>query len=122
MTSTVELRRATSIKAGLLSKPSASVLISSENVAENNKFCRLAGNAANTLRISRMNPISSMRSASSRMRISTCLRLTAPCCIKSSKRPGVATKISIPCFKRRICGLMFTPPNTTAEDNFTYLP
>jgi hypothetical protein len=35
MISTVELRRATSIIAGALSRPSASALISSENVAEN---------------------------------------------------------------------------------------
>jgi superfamily II DNA/RNA helicase len=32
--------------------------------------------------------------------------------IKSSKRPGVATTMSVPPRKRIICGLMDTPPNT----------
>ena len=32
-------------------------------------------------------------------------------------RPGVATKISIPRRNFTICGLIFTPPNTTVEDN-----
>ena len=121
MTSTVELRRATSIMAGLFNRPSASVLISSEKVAENSRFWRFAGNTASTRLISRMKPMSSMRSASSRIKISTCLRLTAPCCIRSSRRPGVATRMSTPCFRRDICGLMLTPPKTTADDSFTYL-
>ncbi len=43
MISTVELRRATSIIAGALSSVSASALISSENVAENSRFCRRFG-------------------------------------------------------------------------------
>ena len=72
ITSAVELRRATSIIAGVFSKPSASALISSEKVAENSRFWRLCGSAASMLRISRMKPMSSMRSASSSTRISTC--------------------------------------------------
>jgi hypothetical protein len=114
ITSTVELRRATSIMAGLSSRPSASALISSEKVAENSRFWRFGGSAASTLRISRMKPMSSMRSASSRIRIST-LRLTVPWVMWSSRRPGVATRMSTPCFSCLICGLMPTPPKITAE-------
>ncbi len=64
------LRLATSIKPGLLSKPSASFLISSEKVAENNKFWRFCGNNFNIFLISRIKPISNMRSASSNTKIS----------------------------------------------------
>ena len=46
-------------------------LISSEKVAENNRFWRFAGSFVNTRRISWIKPMSSMRSASSRTRIST---------------------------------------------------
>ena len=46
ITSTVELRRATSIIAGEFSRPSASALISSEKVAENSRFWRFVGSTA----------------------------------------------------------------------------
>ena len=48
------------------------------------------------LRTSRMKPMSSMRSASSRTKISTRVEAHAPCSIRSSSRPGVATKMSTP--------------------------
>ncbi|CSD66865.1 Uncharacterised protein [Vibrio cholerae] len=40
--------------------------------------------------------------------------MTAFWLYRSIKRPGVATKISAPLHIRCICGLIFTPPNTTA--------
>ena len=39
---------------------------------------------------------------------------TARCCIRSSRRPGVATRTSTPFASARICGLMFTPPMASA--------
>ncbi len=39
----------------------------------------------------------------------------------SSRRPGVATRISTPPRSFIICGLMLTPPNTTSERTFRYL-
>ncbi|MNS84626.1 hypothetical protein D3C72_1184590 [compost metagenome] len=121
ITSTVELRRATSIMAGLFSKPSARALISSENVAENSRFWRFGGSTASTFLMSRMKPMSSMRSASSRIRISTFDRSTVPWPMWSSKRPGVATRMSTPCLSCLICGLMPTPPKITVEFNLVYL-
>ena len=88
MISTVELRRATSISAGASSRLSASSLISSENVAENSRFCRFFGSSARMRLMSRMKPMSSIRSASSRTRISTRERSRLPWPWWSSSRPG----------------------------------
>ena len=49
--------------------------MSSEKVAENSRFWRRAGSRARTLRMSRMKPMSSIRSASSSTKISTRLRV-----------------------------------------------
>ena len=62
-----------------------------------------------------MKPMSSMWSASSRTRNDTWRRSIWRCSIKSSKRPGVATKISTPCATALTCGPWPTPPNTTAQ-------
>jgi hypothetical protein len=60
-----------------------------------------------------MKPMSSMRSASSSTRNctwdSSALRLPQ----WSSKRPGVATRISTPALQGGSCTFMSTPPNTT---------
>ena len=66
--------------------------------------------------------MSNMRSASSSTKISTPDKSTIFWLAKSNSRPGVATKISIGLLKRLICGLMFTPPNTTKDFKFKYLP
>jgi hypothetical protein len=58
-------------EAGLCSRPSARALISSEKVAENSRFWRFLGSSARIFLMSRMKPMSSMRSASSSTRIST---------------------------------------------------
>ena len=52
--------------------------MSSENVAENSRFWRRGGSRARILRMSRMKPMSSIRSASSRTRISTGDRSIVP--------------------------------------------
>ena len=53
--------------------------ISAENVAEKSRFWRCLGSRARILRMSWMKPMSSMRSASSRTRISTRLRSIVRC-------------------------------------------
>ena len=68
------LRGVTSTLAGLSSNEAASRRTSSENVAENRRLWRFAGTRSSTRRMSRMKPMSSMRSASSRTRTSTCER------------------------------------------------
>ena len=99
---------------GWCSRPVASWRISLEKVAENSRFWRWAGIRAKIRRMSRMKPMSSMRSASSSTRISTRSSLRAPCCCRSIRRPGVATNTSVPRRRRLIWGLGLTPPNTTS--------
>jgi hypothetical protein len=65
------LRGATWTNAGSCNRPSARRRISFEKVAEKSRFWRRGGNTARILRMSRMKPMSSIRSASSRTRIST---------------------------------------------------
>ena len=60
--------------------------------------------------MSRMKPMSSMRSASSRMKICTSASDTARCSHRSSRRPGVATRMSQPWRALSICGFSDTPP------------
>ncbi len=116
------LRGVTETSPGSLSTPRASERISSEKVAENSRFWRCLGSSASTLRMSRMKPISSMRSASSSTRISTPERSTVFWPAWSSRRPGVATRMSSGFFRALICGLMLTPPNITMELRLAYLP
>ena len=63
-----------------------------------------------------------MRSASSSTSICTVERSSSPCCCKSRRRPGVATKISTPFWMRAIWGFIPTPPKITAEVSCKYLP
>ncbi len=122
MVSAVALRRATSISAGRLSRRSARALISSLKVALNSRLCFCAGTMASTFLMSWMKPMSSMRSASSSTKICTWLRSSVPCWWWSSRRPGVATRMSTPWRRRSICGCMPTPPNITMLESFRYLP
>ena len=122
MFSAVALRRATSISAGWFSSRSARVLISSLKVAENSRLCFFAGTIASTFLMSWMKPMSSMRSASSSTKICTWLRSSVPCWWWSSRRPGVATRMSTPRRSALICGCMPTPPNITMLVSFRYLP
>ena len=102
---------ATSTRTGFGRKiVAASLVISSGIVALKNKFWRTCGSNATTLRISWMNPMSSMRSASSSTKNSKAFSETAFWPIKSSRRPGVATNTSTPRIKLRFCDASPTPP------------
>ena len=75
----------------------------------------LAAAARGSCWMSRMKPMSSMRSASSSTRISSWLKFRLPWPTWSSRRPGVATRISTPARRALVCGLMLTPPKMVAE-------
>ena len=79
-------------------------------VALKSMVCLLLGVLLTIFFMSGMKPISSMRSASSRMSISTSSNLRCCCWIKSRSRPGVATTKSTPCLSACTCGFCPTPP------------
>ena len=79
-------------------------------VAEKNSVWRLRGSLVTILRMSWMKPMSSMRSASSSTNTSTRSSVTARCCMRSSRRPGVATSTSTPWASVRIWRPIGTPP------------
>ena len=82
-------------------------------MAEKSRVCRSRGSAA-TMRLTLgQKPMSSMRSASSSTRTFTSARLRWPCSMRSSRRPGVATRRSQPASSLRICRSSFAPPITT---------
>ena len=122
MVSAVWLRRATSINAGAFSSLSARALISSLKVALNSRLCFFTGMMASTFLMSCTKPMSSMRSASSSTKISTWLRSSVRCWAWSSRRPGVATRMSTPRRSLSTCGDMPTPPNMTMLVSGKYLP
>ncbi len=70
-------------------------------VALKSRFCRFLGRSLSTFSISRIKPMSSIRSASSRTKNSTCVMSIWPCPIKSNNRPGVAIRTSSPFCKAR---------------------
>ena len=117
----------TSIRTGSRNSVSAKACTSLGNVAEKNKLWRFSGSKAKIAASSSVKPpvrtappavgeppISSSLSASSNTSICTEPNFSALCATKSSKRPGVATTMSAPPRKFIICGLMETPPNSTA--------
>src|SRR5437773_59858 len=65
-------------------------------VAVNGIDWRCRGRCETIRRTSRMKPMSNIRSASSMTRTDTEPSRTCFCCIRSSNRPGVATRISTP--------------------------
>ena len=67
-------------------------------VAENSSVWRSLRQAATIFRTSRMKPMSSMRSASSSTRIETLSSLIWRWVQRSSRRPGVAIRMSTPAF------------------------
>ena len=100
---------------------SASLRISSGKVAENIMFTRCGGSSSMMRLRSGMKPMSSMRSASSSTSVFTWFSISVLFCTWSSRRPGVATRISTPALRMGICVLMLTPPNTTSERSGTCL-
>src|SRR5690554_3745909 len=108
--SSVGVSGATSTVTGLRNIVLASSTMLEGKVAENSRFCRFLGSCLMILRMSLIKPISSMRSASSRMKNSMVVRSINPRLSRSRKRPGVATMMSTPFFRSRICGFSLTPP------------
>ena len=96
--------------------------ISGGRVAEKNMVCFFSGRSLMTLRTSWIKPISSIRSASSRTKISTCDRSRSPCPAKSNRRPGVAVRISTPRLSFSTWGAWPTPPKMTASVRGRCLP
>ena len=74
----------------------ASCWIAFGMVAEKNRVWRFAGSIFTICLSAWMKPRSIIWSASSRTRISTSRRVSAPCSIRSIRRPGVATSTSTP--------------------------
>ena len=96
MSSTVVAGGVTATLTGSFSIWSARSAISRGMVAEKNSVCRFFGMQATIFRMSRMKPMSSMRSASSRTSTETPSKVTARLLWRSSRRPGVATRMSTP--------------------------
>ena len=74
-----------------------------------------SGSAATIFRTSRMKPMSSMRSASSSTRIETWSSLIWRWVQRSSRRPGVATRISMPALSAFTWWCWLTPPKITVD-------
>ena len=110
ISSTVVADGVTATVTGSISIWSARRAISGGMVAEKNSVCRSFGTSATIFRMSRMKPMSSMRSASSRTSTSTLSKRTARLLWRSSRRPGVATRTSTPLASARICLPIGTPP------------
>ena len=102
------------MRCGLCSMLLASACAAGGKVAEKNRFCRWRGSSTIMRPSSSPKPRSSNLSASSSTSVLTWPMLTALLSIKSSNRPGVATTMSAPPRRCSICGLIDTPPNTTA--------
>ena len=120
--STVDDAGVTSTFSGDVSMVFAKVSISGGIVAEKKRVCRFAGNSFNMRRISCMNPMSNIRSASSKTKNSSAFRLMKPWLTRSCSRPGVATSICTPRLSSSVCGFCPTPPKMTACLNPVYLP
>ncbi|MCA9553176.1 MAG: GAF domain-containing protein, partial [Myxococcales bacterium] len=112
----------TSTRTGSCSSRWARATMSSGMVALNRSDCRFFGRASMILRTSRMKPMSSMRSASSRTKISTRERSACPWPMRSRRRPGVATRISTPRRSACTCGFWPTPPKITVCRSFSPAP
>src|SRR6185436_13785017 len=69
-----------------------------------------------------MNPMSSMRSASSRTRMPTLSSFAMRCSIRSRSRPGVATRTSTPVRRAWAWGFWPTPPKTTVWRRWRWRP
>ena len=86
----------TLISFGFIRKASARRRISGGMVAEKNSVCRIFGKQADDALDVGMNPMSSIRSASSITRIFTSLSRILPRSKRSMRRPGVAISTSTP--------------------------
>ena len=104
--------RAISTVTGSVRSASMVDLIDGGIVAEKSSVWCADGSSCMMRRMLGQKPMSSMRSASSSTRVSTCERLTWLCSIRSSRRPGVATSMSQPRSSSAICLSNLVPPTT----------
>ena len=107
---------------GFFNNVSANLITESGIVAEKNKVCLFAGNILTTFWTSRMKPISSILSASSRTKNCILSNEQKPWFMRSKSLPGVATIISTPLFNNLTCGPCLTPPKITVCLSGTNLP
>ena len=117
-----EAGRETAISFGLCRKASPRRRISGPMVAEKNSVCRVRGSSATMRSTSGMNPMSSMRSASSITRILASVSRIEPRSNMSSRRPGVAISTSTPRISASFWSDMLSPPMISACVSFRYLP
>ncbi len=92
--------------------------ISGDMVAEKKNVCRVFGTSLRMNRISSMNPISSIRSASSKTILWKSSVTIFPRLIKSVTRPGVPITICTPLSSSRICLPIGAPPTHETEKSF----
>ena len=114
------LTRATSTRTGSVRMVLDSFTMLSGMVALKNKLCRFSGSMAMTRRMSWMNPMSSMVSASSKTKNSIHSSDKSPWLHRSSSRPGVATKTSAPFRSWFTCRCWLTPPKIKAVLTLTF--
>lgn len=120
--STVLVSGAIRISAGLVRKSRARFMILGSIVAEKNKVCTFLGIWLWIFLISLINPISSIRSASSSVKISTLLRFTCFWLIRSRSLPGVAITISTHLRSTLTWGFCPTHQNITVLLMLLFLP
>ena len=106
--------RATSMRSGACRKVFVIRSISGAMVALKNSVCRVKGVSWKMRSISGMNPMSSIRSASSTTMIWTPVSNSLPRSKWSSRRPGVAISTSTPRSISLSCSPKLTPPISSA--------
>ena len=79
-------------------------------VAENSSVLRSCGTSARMASMLSLKPMFSISSASSSTTFCTVASDTVLRCIRSSRRPGVATMMCTPCLRARIWLSMDEPP------------
>ena len=118
----VEAGRATSIRLGLSRNLSASFLIGGGMVAEKSSVWRCFGSFVQISSMSGMNPMSSIRSASSITRSEQPVRRMLPRPNRSISRPGVAISTSTPFSSAFTWSPMDTPPMRSAMESLCWRP
>jgi hypothetical protein len=114
--------REASMRFGLERNCSVRRVISGGIVAENKSVWRFGGIRETILSISGINPISSIRSASSITRMRMSFNKTDPRSNRSIKRPGVAIKTSTPLSSSFVWSPIDSPPTRRAIESLWYLP
>ena len=112
----------TVISLGFCRNASARRLISGAMVAEKNSVWRIGETNETIFSTSGMNPMSSMRSASSITRNLVSFSISPPRSNRSSRRPGVAISTSTPFSSAARWSFMLSPPISSAWVSFRWRP